>query len=236
LSEIERHEFTGPESAPDPLALRTPALSLVIAMSAVFFFAWLAENVVDQHTARFDSTVRAAVHQFASPLLTRAMFAVSCMGSAGLGISALLAFLLFRSFRWRKAATWMIVTLAGALVLDLALKFAFHRPRPVAFFGPIPRTYSFPSGHSLFSFCFYGVLAGLLADRARSAWLRVLIWGIAGALVLTIGMSRIHLGVHYPSDVVAGYLVGTIWTATMVSVDRMRQKRRHRRAQSAHGS
>jgi undecaprenyl-diphosphatase len=92
----------------------------------------------------------------------------------------------------------------------------------------MPRTPSFPSGHSLFSFCFYGVLAGLLADRIDSRRWQVLIWTVAAVLVAAIGLSRIYLGVHYPSDVVAGYLTGTLWVSTMVAVDRMRKRRRER--------
>jgi undecaprenyl-diphosphatase len=228
VSQVDDHEFTGPESAPEGSALQTPVVSLLIALLAVFLFVWLAENVVEQHTAKFDAQVRAAVHSCASPPLTSTMFAVSFMGSAGLILAAALAFAVFRYFRWRGAAIWLAVTLAGALMLDVALKFAFHRPRPVPFFGEVPSTYSFPSGHSLFSFCFYGVLAGLLADRARSTWLQILIWTAAAVLVLAIGISRIYLGVHYPSDVIAGFLAGTIWTATMVGVDRVRQRRRGR--------
>ncbi len=220
--------LTGPELPPEPAALKAPVLSLVIALLAVFLFAWLAENVAYRHTAKFDSLVRSNVHAYASPQLTRLMFAVSFMGSAGLIVSAGIAFALFAHFRWRRGAIWLLVTLVGAFVLDLTLKFAFHRARPTSFFGPIPKTYSFPSGHSLFSFCFYGVLAGLLAGRARSIPLRILIWTIAAVLVLAIGTSRIYLGVHYPSDVVAGYLVGAIWTASMVALDRMRQLRRSR--------
>jgi membrane-associated phospholipid phosphatase len=230
VSPTEHHNFTGPESAPEREALKGPALSLAIALVATFLFSFLAENVVAQHTARFDSFVRTAVHAYASPLLTHVMFAVSFMGSAGLVLSAAVAFALFRYWRWRGAAIWLIVTLAGALVLELALKYAFHRPRPVPFFGPVPSTYSFPSGHSLFSFCFYGVLAGLLADRARSTWLQAVIWTVSAALVAAIGTSRIYLGVHYPSDVLGGYLVGAIWTATMVGVDRVRQKRKRRQS------
>ncbi len=219
--------MTGPESAPEPASLaRTPLVSFAIALLAAFLFAWLAESVVEHETTNFDSTVRAMVHPYASPVLTRVMFAISFMGSGGLIASALLAFALFRHVRWRRAAIWLGVTLAGALVLDLALKYAFHRARPVPFFGPIPLTYSFPSGHSLFSFCFYGVLAGLLAGRVRSLLLRGLIWLLAAWLVMAIGLSRIYLGVHYPSDVIAGYLTGTIWAATMVAFDRLwRQKK-----------
>jgi undecaprenyl-diphosphatase len=219
----------GPENAPEAAVLvEGPLVSLVIAVLAVFLFAWLAENVAAQHTLEFDSSVRTAVHAYSSAGLTRVLFAISFMGSGGLIVSALLAFALFAHFQWRRAAIWLVVTLAGALVLDLTLKLAFHRPRPVPFFGPIPRTYSFPSGHSLFSFCFYGVLAGLLAGRVRSVSARVLIWLVAALLVLAIGLSRIYLGVHYPSDVIAGYLAGTIWAASMVALDRWRRRRKNR--------
>jgi undecaprenyl-diphosphatase len=219
----------GPEKAPETAVLvEWPLVSLVIAVLAVFLFAWLAENVAAQHTVKFDSSVRAAVHSFASPALTHLMFAISFMGSSGLVVCALVAFALFRHFEWRRAAIWLAVTLAGALVLELTLKFAFHRPRPVPFFGPVPRTYSFPSGHSLLSFCFYGVLAGLLSGRVRSMPARVLIWLFAALMVLSIGLSRIYLGVHYPSDVLAGYLTGTIWAASMVALDRVRRRRRNR--------
>jgi undecaprenyl-diphosphatase len=226
---IDERQLPGPEQAPEAALLaKAPLVSLAIAVLAIFLFAWLAETVAEQHTLEFDSSVRAAVHACASPRLTQFMFAISFMGSGGLIASALLAFALFRHFQWRRAAIWMVVTLAGALVLDLTLKFAVHRPRPVPFFGPIPHTYSFPSGHSLFSFCFYGVLAGLLAGRVRSISLRLLIWFVSALLVLAIGLSRIYLGVHYPSDVIAGYLAGTIWAATMLALDRFRQRRKNR--------
>jgi undecaprenyl-diphosphatase len=222
-------QFTGPENAPETtLLVEGPLISLAIAVLAILLFAWLADNVVDRHTIAFDSSVRAAVHAHATPRLTRLMFAVSFLGSGGLIASAVLAFALFQHFQWRRAAIWLVVTLAGALVLDLMLKLAFHRARPVPFFGPVPSTYSFPSGHALFSFCFYGVLAGLLAVRVRSMPARVLIWLTAALLVASIGLSRIYLGVHYPSDVIAGYLAGTIWAASMVALDRWRRRRKNR--------
>ncbi len=218
------------ETAAKPVAtVQTVMLvSLAIAVLALFLFAWIADSVVDQHTRAFDDAVRSAVHHFASPSVTRAMFAITYMGGNGLVIAAFIILLVFIYFRWRRAAAWLVVTLAGALVLDLSLKFAFHRIRPTPFFGQLPPTYSFPSGHALFSFCFYGVLAGLLAGRIRSLPLRILIWTCAALLVFAIGISRIYLGVHYPSDVVGGYLTATIWVATMVSLDRLRLHRKSR--------
>ena len=159
------------------------------------------------------------------PPLTRAMIFISFLGGDGLTAAAILSVIAFLGLHWRRAALWMVVTILGALVLDLSLKYAFHRPRPVPFFVPVPYTYSFPSGHSLFSFCFYGVLAGLLTRRIPSRMARVLIWTLAALLVAAIGLSRIYLGVHYPSDVIAGYLAASLWVSTLVALDRVRIQR-----------
>ncbi len=225
---IDHHQWSGPENTPQARELaRFPLLSLAAAFLSIFLFSWLAEGVAKDQTAQFDSYIRAAVHAWTTPALTRFMFAATWMGSVGLAVIAILAFALFRHFLWRRAAIWLLVTVAGASVLVIGLKSAFHRPRPVPFFGPVPHTYSFPSGHSLFSFCFYFVLAGLLVDRAESLALRILIWTTAAALVFSIGLSRIYLGVHYPSDVLAGYLAGAIWVSTMLVLDRLNTRRNH---------
>ena len=79
----------------------------------------------------------------------------------------------------------------------------------------------------MFSFCFYGVLAGLLTRRIRSRMLRVLIWTLAAVLLAAIGLSRIYLGVHYPSDVMAGYLAASLWVSTLVALDRVRVQRKN---------
>ena len=199
-------------------------VSLGVAVLSLFLFAWIAESVSHDRTASFDLAVRTNIHEYASPGLTKLMIAFSFLGGDGLTAAAILSVIAFLRFRWLRAALWMVVTILGAVVLDLSLKYAFHRPRPIPFFVAVPHTYSFPSGHSLFSFCFYGVLAGLLAGRIGSRLGRVLIWTMAALLVAAIGLSRIYLGVHYPSDVIAGYLAAALWVSTLVTLDRMRKK------------
>ena len=147
------------------------------------------------------------------------------MGATGMESILAAAVILFIVKKWYRGLGWLAVTMVGATVLDLALKYGFHRTRPVPFFGALPHTYSFPSGHALYSFCFYGVMAGLINARVRSHWLRIAVWSIAVAMVASIGLSRIYLGVHYPSDVVAGYLAGAIWVSTMITIDRLRKTR-----------
>ncbi len=216
------------ETAPKSAAVLETAtlISLGVAVLSLFLFAWIAESVSHEQTMAFDLAVRTRIHNYASPGLTRVMIAFSFVGGDGLVVAALTALIVFLRFRWLRAALWLVVTILGALVLDLSLKYAFHRPRPVPFFVAVPHTYSFPSGHSLFSFCFYGVLAGLLAGRTRSRVGRVLTWTVAALLVAAIGLSRIYLGVHYPSDVIAGYLTATLWVSTLVTLDRMRMRRK----------
>lgn len=217
------------ERQPKPLAFLGVAvpLSLVLAVAGLFLLAWIAEEVMEDHTRRFDSAIRSWVHQFSSPQMTTAAQVASWLGEYGVAIAFVIALGLFLVFGWRRAALWFTITQAGALVLNVSLKFAFHRTRPTPFFGPVPATYSFPSGHALFSFCFYGVLAGLLADRIDSRFGDAVIWTAAAILIGAIGLSRIYLGVHYPTDVVAGYLTAAIWVSSMIAFDRIRVRRKH---------
>jgi undecaprenyl-diphosphatase len=215
------------ETAAKPITLVETAalLSLAVAVLSLFLFAWIAEGVSHQQTMKFDLAVRSRVHSYASPNVTRVMIALSFLGGDGLILAVIVAFLAFLFFRWRRATLWLVTTLLGALVLDLSLKYCFHRPRPAPFFGALPLTYSFPSGHALFSFCFYGVLAGLWTGRTRSGLGRIFVWMMVGILVSGIGLSRIYLGVHYPSDVIAGYLAATLWVSTLVTLDRLRVRK-----------
>ena len=212
--------------APTPLMESMVIVALAVAVLSLFLFAWIANEMAEGSTAGFDLSVRAWVHQFASPMLTRVMTAISLLGYDILIIELVLALAVFLYLRWKHAAAWLAVSMAGALILDLALKYSFRRPRPPVFFGVAPHTYSFPSGHALCSFCFYVVLAGLIAVRTQSMLLRMTTGVIAGVLVAAIGLSRIYLGMHYPSDVIAGYLAAAIWVSTLLALDRWRMKRR----------
>jgi len=160
------------------------------------------------------------------------MVFTSELGAIVLIVAFVASLAIFPILRWRRAALWLVITMAGALVLDLGLKYGFHRARPTPFFGPLPHTYSFPSGHALMSFCFYGVLAGLINDRVQSLIWRILVWIAAILLIAAIGLSRIYLGVHYPSDVIAGYLAAALWVSTMIFLDLLRIHRRQIRSSS----
>jgi undecaprenyl-diphosphatase len=199
-----------------------PAAGIGVIAAVSLFLAWFSEEMLKGDTVQFDATLRAAIHKLASPTLTQAMVAFSFLGSTVL-ISTLsvLAALLFLYFRMRREAVLIAIIVAGSYALEIGLKHAFHRARPAAFFGDVPSSYSFPSGHAMVSFCFYGALAILISTHVPPGAGRWLIWGTAILLIALIGISRIYLGVHYPSDVVAGYSAGSIWMATMWTADKI---------------
>lgn len=225
---ITRLGLSDPEQSEKPVPLITAALviSLLVAVGAILLLSWIAREMLAGDTATSDDGLRSFVHSFSSPVLTRFMFAMSFMGATGMLAVLAAAVILCVRKKWYRALGWLALTMFGALILNVTLKDGFHRTRPVPFFGHVPHSYSFPSGHALFSFCFYGVMAGLINARVRSLWVRVVVFSSAAVMTGLIGFSRIYLGVHYPSDVVAGYLAGTIWVSTMIVADRLRKTRR----------
>jgi membrane-associated phospholipid phosphatase len=201
--------------------------AFLISAAALFIFGWLAEEMLEGDTQRFDSFVRTAIHQHASPGLTRWMLGFSFIGSvATISVLCLVILCVFLYFRRVRPAALLAITMLGMAALDLLLKSAFHRPRPVAFFGPSPSSYSFPSGHAFGALCFYGVLAAIFATRARAKAAKWCIWTVAVFLIGMIGLSRIYLGVHYPSDVIAGYCAGAVWVGAIGFLDRILMDRR----------
>ena len=189
----------------------------VAAAAALLLFGWLARDVLRHQTIRFDEFVRGGLHGLASPGLTAFFRAITWMGSELFLVpfGALMVGWLAAAGR-RHAAALLVLAALGGELLDQILKLAFRRGRPDAFFGyPLPPSYSFPSGHAMSSVCFFGVLAALLTVRMASRAKRAVTWAAAAFIALVIGMSRIYLGVHYPSDVVAGYCAAVIWVAAV---------------------
>jgi undecaprenyl-diphosphatase len=211
----------------DLQSLRDASLRLLIglasAISLLILFAWLSEEVFEGDLQRFDLRIRAFVHSFSNSPLTRVMQTLSFLGSLGfLSGLFLIVIAIFLARKLRRPAIWFTVAAAGSVILDSILKLVFHRARPAAFFGTAPASYSFPSGHAMGSVCFYGVLAGLLSAQVHSPGARILIWVTSGVMIAGIGLSRIYLGVHYPTDVIAGYLAGGIWVNTLLIASRAR--------------
>jgi undecaprenyl-diphosphatase len=190
---------------------------VAVAAAAAVPFGWLARLVETGSAQAFDNRARVAVHSLASPALTGAMWGITQLGSALFLILATASIVWRLAVSGRHRAAWLFAAVvAGGELLDQVLKLLFHRPRPQAFFGlPEPASYSFPSGHSGTSCCFFAMAAMLVAARARSVPAKIAVWAGAALAVCLVGLSRVYLGVHYPTDVLGGYLAGIAWLASV---------------------
>jgi undecaprenyl-diphosphatase len=208
---------------------------VVIALSG-WLFAGIAEDVIHRDPlVQVDLAVSHFLHVHTEPPFTVAMRVISLAGSTFLLVAgpALAIYLAWRR-RW---GNLILLTLAvgGGELVNMLLKWLFARPRPM---WPHPlvilTSYSFPSGHAMQSVMFYGLLGYLVIPRIAS-W-RTRVWTVVAGVVLVvlIGFSRLYLGVHYLSDVLAGYAAGVVWLAFSITgietVRRYRQDRAHWRS------
>jgi membrane-associated phospholipid phosphatase len=200
----------------------TLLVGLVFAAGALIFFARLADEMLEGDAKQFDDWVRSGIHQLASPAVTFVMRVVTMFGAPVVLFS--LTFIVGLGFFAKKkyrAMILLVATVAGSSLLNEVLKISFHRTRPLPYFDIVaPNSFSFPSGHALMSFCFYSTIAALIAARTKSRTVRIIVWSLAALLIVVVGISRIYLGVHYASDVVAGYAAAFIWVMFIVIVDR----------------
>lgn len=193
---------------------------LALAVAGAFAFGQIAEEVVDQEeVVRFDERIAQELHDRATPGLTDVWLAVANAGGlVGMALVAALAAALLHRRGSRREAALLVSAYAGALAILGGLKWGFGRPRP-EFVEPLAQesTPSFPSGHATVSTAVVGAVCFVVARRVRGRARFATI--AAGALVvLAIGFSRLYLGVHYVSDVAAGWIAGGTWLALCLTV------------------
>jgi undecaprenyl-diphosphatase len=195
-------------------------LGLGVALAASIMMGSLSRGVLHQQVRDFDDAVRAAAHGWSIPSgRDLALAATRLCGPSFLAFACLLIGAWFYRAGRKHDTFILLASMAGGVVLSMVLKEVFARPRPVPYFDlPIPHSYSFPSGHSLASMCFFSALA-IISGRGVRGARHALVWLLADLAILWVGFSRIYLGVHYPSDVIGGFLVGVIWMAFVWMAD-----------------
>jgi membrane-associated phospholipid phosphatase len=190
--------------------------ALLILAASLWAFGAVTEDLVEGSTAN-DEELAQWLHGRATDPLTDVFRAITWLGNVPTLLAiTLLAVGIFWRRRERADAVFVALAFLGAQVLSNGMKLGFRRERP---FFPDPlateSTYSFPSGHALVSLAVYGSVALVLAQRLPTRGRRILAVTAAAALVAAIGFSRLYLGVHFLSDVLAGYAAGVAWLALL---------------------
>jgi undecaprenyl-diphosphatase len=197
-------------------------------------FAQLADEVVEGQTQHFDEQILRSLRRADDPAtpigptwLQLAALDITALGSAtvlGLAVAAIAGFLLLQGMS--RTATFVVAASAGGWILNGWLKELFQRSRPEV----VPHlrdvyTLSFPSGHAMTSAAVYLTLGALLMRIAERRATKIYCMSTAALVTFLVGSSRIYLGVHYPSDVLAGWLIGLSWALFCWLVEQALERR-----------
>jgi undecaprenyl-diphosphatase len=195
-------------------------LSLLLVVSAIWAFVTLANAMMEGETQAFDRAVLLAMRTpghpaepWGPPWLTEVVRDYTALGGVGLLTFMTMAVLGFLLLQGKPRVTLMVVlTVGGGMLLSTLLKRGFARPRPdLVPHGVLVHTASFPSGHAMLSAVVYLTLGALLARVQPQRRLKMYVLTLAVVLTVLVGLSRIYLGVHWPTDVLAGWLAGAAW-------------------------
>ena len=191
-------------------------VGVLLIIGCALLFAELAEDVMEGQTQAFDRAVLEWLNQQATPQLTLLALEVTALGAT---VVVWMLVLVSSVFLWvskhRYSVLLLWVSMIGAGLINSTMKTLFNRPRPDVFPWRTEQAVaaSFPSGHAMTSMVAYSTLAFLIARLEPSPLLRRMTFAFATVIILLIGLSRLYLGVHWPSDVIGGFITGLAWAA-----------------------
>jgi undecaprenyl-diphosphatase len=195
--------------------------ALLIAAGGLWVFVELADEVMEGESASVDERLLLMLRSpdDSSDPLGPAWVEELARDATGVGGAGFLTFLTLASAgflalqRRKQLAVYLLAAVAGGTLVSTLLKLGFDRPRPdLVPHGSLVYTSSFPSGHSMLSAVTFLTLGALLASGQTNIRIRVYLIGLATFLAIVVGVSRVYLGVHWPTDVLAGWTAGATWT------------------------
>ncbi len=208
-----------------PLLSTIRIVGLAIAGLSIWGFAAIAEDVLEKETNTLDTAILLGIRTLHTPLGDRMAIAVTFLGEPTVLLVICFAIGIGLLINHRRAqATTLAIAAIGAVVLNYLLKDLFARARPALWERIVDvGSYSFPSGHAMISLVVYGTIGYLLAILFRR-WQKLILL-LTILLIIAIGFTRLYLGVHWPTDVVAGYAAGLVWLVTCIlSLEVWRQR------------
>lgn len=194
-------------------------VGVLIGLAAAALFGALAGLVNEGLTQRLDESVLRWLGARRSPALDEIMLDITTLGD---GVVLIMIAVIASVFLWITHHRWsvyiLMIGMIGGKLLNSLLKAAFDRTRPsvVEWMYEVTSP-SFPSGHAMGAFVTYGTVAYLVGRLGSTPRLRRATWLLAALMILAIGISRMYLGVHYPSDVIAGFVAGLAWLGFVIA-------------------
>jgi undecaprenyl-diphosphatase len=208
--------------------------ALLLAAGGIWLFVELADDVMEGDTTSVDERLLLLLRTPADPSdpIGPPWAEEAARDVTGLGGAGFLTFLTLASAgflviqRRRQLALYLLGAVAGGTLVSTLLKLGFDRPRPdLVPHGSLVYTSSFPSGHSMLSAVVYLTLGALLASAQTNLRLRAYLIGLAGVMTVSVGISRVYLGVHWPTDVLAGWTAGAAWALLCFALaERLRRR------------
>ena len=196
----------------DVLSLLRRNLRMVVIVIAAVIFLWLLDEVAEGEILKLDTLAyRFFVEYLRSDAMTPIMEGFTSLSSVAVILVMALVVACFAP--GRAPGRCVCANVIGALVINQVLKFIVQRPRPEGYRLAVETSYSFPSGHSMISMAFYGLLIWMVWKYERDNILRHVWCCLFAVIIVMVGLSRIYLGVHYASDVLAGFCVSLLWLA-----------------------
>jgi membrane-associated phospholipid phosphatase len=193
---------------------------LIIGVMVIIICLSFLLTITQKYLTTFDKTIIQSVYSLRSDFLTGVMKTITFFGGELFLSCGIFLLLLVLWRRHKISALIFTFLLVFGTVINLFLKDIFHRPRPD--YLPLVHeiTYSFPSGHAMNSFIFYTCLAYFIIRNTKSRQVKIITAISAGSIIFLIGLSRVYLGAHFPSDVIAGYIAGLMWFIVILVAER----------------
>lgn len=191
---------------------------LIIGLGSTFIF--IATAMSNGSIAPFDTAVISFVQGLEAPWLTAILKVFTTMGSGYFVVpmALILVAILYFGLRARPQAWLLLIVIAGTPLFNTLLKLYFKRERPDIHRILDAHGFSFPSGHAMISFSLYAIIAFIAWGFIKTAAGRVVLLLFTAFMILTISISRIYLGVHYPSDIVGGFTVSALWLTIAITI------------------
>ena len=188
---------------------------LLVALPLLVFAA-LGEDILTRETFRYDTPTLLWLHAHSNAFLNHTMLGFTLIGGGALlGVAAIWCAILWATKRQRDMR-FVLLSMGGAAALNLVAKVIFARARPALWISLTPEhDYSFPSGHAMLSSAFVLTALVLLWKSQTNIHVKRILTALGALFILAVGLSRLYLGVHYPSDILAGWMASLAWVALL---------------------